>query len=474
MNTLLTNQKCTNALKKGTVSLVFLLSVLLLLAASSLFAQETIALVNASFEEPGAEERNWANIPGWSLDADAIDSGVSVENPLATDGLGTAWLDSDDGALWQLTDYTIQDGDLITLKADVRNSWQTTVFDLILYYDDGGTRVPVATTTGDFEGFVDDFLTEFTVTFLAASAPAAVGKKLGVAIHNTSIPNSFIEVDNFRLTQTTASQESIALVNASFEEPGAEERNWANIPGWSLDADAIDSGVSVENPLATDGLGMAWLDSDDGALWQLTDYTIQDGDIITLMADVRNSWQTTVFDLILYYDDGGARVPVATTTGDFEGFVDDFLTEFAVTFSAASAPEAVGKKLGVAIHNTSIPNSFIEIDNVRLTKVAGGTSVEEAGNLPGSFVLEQNYPNPFNPETTINYQVTNNTLVQISIYNMMGQRVKTLVNEHKLQGVYTVRWNGKDSHGNDVPSGVYLIKALSGSIRREGKMMLVR
>ena len=54
--------------------------------------------------------------PGWSLDQEAIDSGVSVGNPVATDGTGTAWLDSDDGVLWQLTDYTIQEGDVIKEK----------------------------------------------------------------------------------------------------------------------------------------------------------------------------------------------------------------------------------------------------------------------------------------------------------------------------------------------------------------------
>ncbi len=472
MNTLLPSQNRTSTLKKGTVTLVGVLSVMLLFATNVLFAQESIALINPSFEEPGVETKNWAEIPGWSLDSLSIDSGVS-ENPLATDGTFGAWLDSDDGVLWQLTNYTIQEGDLITLKADVRNSWQTTIFDLVLYYDDNGTRVPVATTTGDFEGFVDAFLTEFTVTFLAASAPEAVGHLLGVAIHNTSVPNSFIEMDNFRLSRDTVTQESIALVNPSFEEPGVEEKNWANIPGWSLDSLAIDSGVS-ENPLATDGTFGAWLDSDDGVLWQLTNYTIQEGDLITLKADVRNSWQTTIFDLVLYYDDNGTRVPVATTTGDFEGFVDAFLTEFTVTFAVATAPDAVGHLLGVAIHNTSVPNSFIEMDNFRLSKVAAPTSVERIESLPNSFVLAQNYPNPFNPVTTINYEVAEKSLVQISVYNLMGQLVTTLVNGQQFQGIYSIQWNGKDFNGNEVPSGVYFAKMVAGSFEQIRKLTLIR
>jgi len=276
----------------------------------------------------------------------------------------------------------------------------------------------------------------------------------------------------FFATNALFAQEPIALVNPSFEEPGVQETNWANIPGWSLDSLAIDFGVA-ENPLATDGTFVAWLDSDDGVLWQLTDYTIQEGDLITLKVDVRNSWQTTTFDLILYYDDNGNRVPVATTTGDFEGFVDDFLTEFTVTFLATSAPAAVGHQLGVAIHNTSVPNSFIEMDNFRLNK-AVTTSVERIESLPNSFVLEQNYPNPFNPVTTINYKVAEKSLVQISVYNLMGQLVTTLVNGQQFQGTYSIQWNGKDYKGNEVSSGIYLIKMVSGSFNRVRKMMLVR
>jgi hypothetical protein len=268
-------------------------------------------------------------------------------------------------------------------------------------------------------------------------------------------------------------QELFPLVNGSFEEPGAEERNWDNIPGWSLDQPAIDSGVAVGNPVATDGTGTAWLDSDDGVLWQLTDYSIQEGDVITLMADVRNSWQTTTFDLMLYYDDAGSRVTIATTTGDFEGFVDDFLTEFSVTFSTSENPAAVGKMLGIAIQNTSIPNSFIEMDNFRLS-ILSGTSVETAESRPASFHLGQNYPNPFNPTTTIDYEVAEISLVRIGIYNLMGELISTLVHSQHLQGAYSVQWNGTDDKGNEVPSGIYLLRMSSGSSVRERKLMLAR
>jgi hypothetical protein len=467
MNTLLASlhRACTR--KKGAAPFAGVLCFVFLVATNGLFAQEPIALVNPSFEQPGVQTINWAEIPGWNMDIAAVNSGVGNNPGIATDGVWIAWLMSDDSTLWQLTEYTIQEGDLITLKADIRNSWQTTVFDLMLYYDDNGIRVPVATLTPDFEGFVDPSLTEFTVTFLAASAPASVGHLLGVAVDNISGTNSFIEMDNFRLSRTTASLESITLINPSFEQPGVQTINWAEIPGWNIDVAAVNSGVGNNPGIATDGVWIAWLMSDDSTLWQLTEYTIQEGDVIALQADVRNSWQTTVFDLMLYYDDNGARVPVAKLTPDFEGFVDPSLTEFTVTFSAANAPQAVGHLLGVAVDNTSGTNSFIEMDNFRLSKVLT-TSVERIEELPNSFALEQNYPNPFwseatsrfagNPETLIQYDLEKDGKVQLDVYDLLGHKVRTLVDFSQPVGTHSVRWNALDDTGNRVPSGVYIYK----------------
>ena len=264
----------------------------------------------------------------------------------------------------------------------------------------------------------------------------------------------------------------IDLENPSFEEPGIGETNWDYIPGWSLDAPAIDSGVAT-NSVATDGAFVAWLDSDDGVLWQLTDYTIQEGDVLTLKADVRNSWQTTTFDLMLYFDNNGTRVPVATTTGNFNGVVGSSLTEFTVTFSTASAPQAVGRPLGIAIRNTSVPNSFIEMDNFRLIKT-GVTSVTKKENQPNVFVLEQSYPNPFNPETTISYQLPQQVDVRIEVYNMLGQYVATLVDTQQVSGQHSVQWNGKDFRALQSPSGIYFVEMVAGSFKEVKRMTLLR
>ncbi len=66
-----------------------------------------------------------------------------------------------------------------------------------------------------------------------------------------------------------------------------------------------------------------------------------------------------------------------------------------------------------------------------------------------------NFPNPFNPETTIQYNLKNNSDVTIAIYNTKGQLVRTLVNFSQLGGTHSVVWNGKDTNGRNVSSGIY-------------------
>ena len=98
----------------------------------------------------------------------------------------------------------------------------------------------------------------------------------------------------------------------------------------------------------------------------------------------------------------------------------------------------------------------------------------DKGTSIRTFKLAQNYPNPFNPVTMINYEVAEKSIVQISVYNLMGQLVTTLVNGQQFQGTYSIQWNGKDYKGNEVSSGIYFIKMVSGSFNRVRKMMLVR
>ncbi len=90
-----------------------------------------------------------------------------------------------------------------------------------------------------------------------------------------------------------------------------------------------------------------------------------------------------------------------------------------------------------------------------------------------TFTLYQNYPNPFNPQTTISYQLPVNANVTINIYNMLGQEVRTLINENKSAGYHSVVWNGKDNSGQWVTSGIYFYQLKTGSDLSETKRMML-
>ena len=76
---------------------------------------------------------------------------------------------------------------------------------------------------------------------------------------------------------------------------------------------------------------------------------------------------------------------------------------------------------------------------------------------PHTIKILSNYPNPFNPKTTIEYQVIKNAQVQLTIYDINGKTVNTIVSEYKTAGNYSTHWNGKNHLGEFVPSGIYFI-----------------
>lgn len=105
----------------------------------------------------------------------------------------------------------------------------------------------------------------------------------------------------------------------------------------------------------------------------------------------------------------------------------------------------------------------------------GGTSIEEINNItPTEFNLENNYPNPFNPSTTINYTIPKGENVRLEIYNSLGEIVNTLLDGYKDAGNHSIFWNGKDSNGNSLSSGIYFYRLINSSNTISKKMIMLK
>ncbi len=113
------------------------------------------------------------------------------------------------------------------------------------------------------------------------------------------------------------------------------------------------------------------------------------------------------------------------------------------------------------------------IDNLQIQTDI--TSVADEAQTPERFSLAQNYPNPFNPSTTIRYELPRASEITLVVYNMMGQRVRTLVKRaHNAAGVYSIEWNGKDENGKDVASGAYVYRIQTGTFTESRKMLFLK
>ncbi len=94
--------------------------------------------------------------------------------------------------------------------------------------------------------------------------------------------------------------------------------------------------------------------------------------------------------------------------------------------------------------------------------------------LPEVYALHQNYPNPFNPITTLRYDLPENSIVRITIYNVQGREIKVLVNQYQDAGYKSVRWNATNNYGKPISAGMYFYKIRAGEFTQTRKMLLLK
>ena len=116
-------------------------------------------------------------------------------------------------------------------------------------------------------------------------------------------------------------------------------------------------------------------------------------------------------------------------------------------------------------------NGYVTIP---LSVTVNGMSSEDDALLPEEFALHQNYPNPFNPVTTLRYDLPENSMVSIKVYDMLGREVRTLVNQVQDAGFKSIIWDATNDYGKSISAGIYLYQIQAGDFIQTEKMVLLK
>jgi hypothetical protein len=212
----------------------------------------------------------------------------------------------------------------------------------------------------------------------------------------------------------------------------------------------------------------------DASLTQLPPETVtwnNDADLADLNGDgavdifVSSVEPGTEASDLLYLNDGNGH------------FIDRSLIDLpeVLDFSAAAALGDVDRDTDFDIfiaNTTPVLSSTVWAKN-RLYKQQLASSVQSAFT-PEVFQLLRSYPNPFKASTTIHFTLPSPTLVRLDIYNLLGQLIRTLVDERRPSGEYRIVWDGRDDHDRHLPGGVYLYRFHAGAFLQTKKIILLQ
>jgi len=212
--------------------------------------------------------------------------------------------------------------------------------------------------------------------------------------------------------------------------------------GFDLLAPGADSVIVFTNANLDDSLAFSWAPAVD-----------VDGDSLTYALTL-TAGDTVLIDTVVLENS------LSLTYGD----LNTRLTAYAVS--------QLHGQWTVAASDSSLDT---EADNGPLAiTLRSEVTTAVAPEIPLEFALQQNYPNPFNPVTTIEYALPRDAIVTLTIYDIRGQVVKTLVNQPQLAGYKSVRWSGTNAGGQSVSSGIYIYRIMAGSFTDTKKLMLLK
>ena len=300
-----------------------------------------------------------------------------------------------------------------------------------VYFDDIGCNTTDSWTMGPFNAgaeTVDDWLNWYDAN------NGSYGMVMDNAAHNGSYSAELFKPD------TTESSSEIVYYSVP---TAVEEGEWYKVGVWVKTEEVNDSSTFEPTYIRKDRL----------------DERIALCYFFHSDANIEEGWSTLGGDKFVYIN-------------QTESSMD--WTHYEV---AEKAPEgATG--ISVRARFTSHPTGTAYYDDFSVHKMVvssvGVDEPDESITKASKFELQQNYPNPFNPETNISFVMPSQAKVNLTIYNILGQKVKTLVDRKLNSGPHSVIWNANDEKGNPVSSGMYIYVLSSGNTKLSRKMILLR
>jgi hypothetical protein len=269
------------------------------------------------------------------------------------------------------------------------------------------------------------------------------------------------------------------------------ERSWTSVND-GIDDQVINTLVVKGSAIFAGTYEGVYRSTNNGSNWTTANDGLPEHDVSALMATPAYLYAGLMGEGVYRSDDYGEN-----WTPFNVGLPDNYSSRWITAFATDGSNLYVGTELGVYMAEggdlpwSAIGHGLAEspilalavCDDMLFAGTDDGVWREESPTsvsdglspiLPDSYTLAPNYPNPFNPETIIEYSLPIRAFVTIEIFNVIGQRVRTLINEPKSPGTYLVEWNGRDDAGNALSTGVYFYRLTAGEVTLTKKMLLLK
>ncbi len=214
--------------------------------------------------------------------------------------------------------------------------------------------------------------------------------------------------------------------------------------------------------------------------------TVKPGEEFTLPIELRELPETYSAEFSLSYDVNwleARKVSLSELTSGF--MLEDRITSDRIKIALAGAKPVSGNGnlIGITFkvsdnvkpgERTEIKLVNLRVNESQVMELNLSYVVSVGALVPEKFLLSQNRPNPFNPVTSIEYSLPARSHVVLEVYNLLGQKVTTLVNEEQEAGAHQAIWDGKDKVGNSVSSGIYFYRMKAENFSEVKKMVLMK